>query len=81
LIVSKTNVRERQLLWVPEYRVMSFSAADRVRWVEHIACIWEGLEMCARFRSKDLIGRPILVDLGHRWDFSRTALNLKVEGC
>ena len=27
------------------------------------------------------IGRSILVDLGHRWDFSRTALNLKVEGC
>jgi len=66
---------------VPEYRVMSFSEGERVRWVEHIACMWKRLEMCAIIQSEYLIGRPVLVELEHTLDYSRTVLDLKGKGC
>jgi hypothetical protein len=59
---------------------MRFSVAERVRWVEHIAYMWEGLEISVIFQSKYLNGRPILVDRGI--DGNRAELHsiLKVKG-
>jgi hypothetical protein len=59
---------------------MRFSVAERVRWVEYVACILEGLEMCAVLQSEYLNERPILLDTGI--DGNRPELHsiLKVKG-
>jgi hypothetical protein len=65
---------EGELLRVHEYRVMRFSEVERVRRVDHIACMWCNVPIGISEWKTHFGGSS------HRWDYCRTALDLKGKG-